>query len=168
MNVYTNPVFFFLNRPVFIKSAYVIVLLFVSCSGSEYEKSFQIADNKWHSDNLLQFNFNIDNLYDKFDILINVRNTTDYEYSNIFMFVYFLYPDNTEVVDTVEGIMSDSRGRWLGTGSGRYRNNKFFYKKDINFPMTGDYVVVIEQAMRDKSLDGITTIGLEVVKTNKK
>ncbi len=141
-----------------------IFLLLCSCTGSHYEKSFTIENEQWATDNIFQFKVDIDDLQSRYNVLIHIRNTTDYSYSNIFLFVHVLYPDNVEKIDTVEGYITDNKGMWLGTGSGRYRNNNFFYKRNILFPMKGTYIFTVEQAMREESLDGIATVGIEVVK----
>ncbi len=151
------------GKKVFIVFFAIVV---VSCSGSYYEKSYTIENEQWNQDNLLQFNVNVDDIYARYNVYINVRNTTDYTYSNIFFFVSVLYPDNFCAIDTVEGILADPKGKWLGSGSGRYKNNRFLYKSNIMFPQTGTFVFTIEQAMREQSLQGIATIGMEVEKIN--
>lgn len=126
-----------------------------------------IENETWEMTNRLQFNFDADEETGPCNMYINIRNTTDYGNSNVFLFVQVLYPDNTVGVDTVEGIITDNKGRWLGDGSGRFRNNKFLYKRGITFPQTGKYVVTIEQAMRDSSLVGISAVGIEIEQLNK-
>jgi gliding motility-associated lipoprotein GldH len=146
-----------------VRLAGLILFLLCSCSGSHYEKSFTIDNESWDADNILQFKVAINDLTSRHNVLIHIRNTTDYPYSNIFMFIHVLYPDNSEKIDTVEGYITDSKGMWLGSGSGRYKSNDFVYKRNILFPMKGTYIFTVEQAMREESLDGISTVGMEVV-----
>ena len=142
----------------------IVLILFASCGRSEYSKSYHFDDESWNADNLLQYRFDINDTYQRYNLYINVRNSSEYSYSNVFMFVHFLYPDNTVAVDTVEGTLADAKGKWLGSGSGRYKNNKFLYKSNISFPQKGTYVFTIEQAMRIESLKGIASVGLELEK----
>jgi len=141
-----------------------IVLVFASCSQGEYSSSYSIENEEWDMNERFQFNLDIESIYDNYNIFLNVRNTTDYSYSNIFFFVHVMYPDNTIVVDTVEGILADTDGRWLGSGSGKYKNNRFLYKSNIRFPEKGTYVFTVEQAMRDETLSGIASVGMELIK----
>lgn len=141
----------------------LLILFFSSCSNNDYyQKTYNIENEVWETSNNFQFNIDINDNKSVFDILINIRNNIDYEFANIFMFVSILYPDNTLKIDTVEGYLSNSKGEWFGKGSGRYRNNQFIYKKNIIFPQKGKYVINIEQAMRERSLIGVSTVGLEV------
>lgn len=138
--------------------------IILSCSHSEYEKSYQFDNDEWAAENVLQFNIDVVDIYQRYNLYFNIRNTDEYAYSNIFMFVSVLYPDNTLMIDTVEGVLSDPQGRWLGKGSGKYKSHKFLYKSNIAFPQTGKYVFNAEQAMRDESLKGIASVGLEMEK----
>jgi len=151
-----------------MKTLKVLMLFFgailFSCSGNEYEKSYSIENETWSAGELLQFNFEVDDMYARYNIYLHLRNTTEYGYSNIFLFVNVLYPDNSIATDTVEGNLTDGRGRWLGSGSGKYRNNKFIYKSNIAFPQTGTYVFTVEQAMRNEALKGVASVGLEIEK----
>jgi len=147
-----------------IKFIGLILLVLCSCSGSHYDKSFTIDNESWGVSDILQFKVDIYDQTSRYNALVHIRNTTDYSYSNIFMFVHVLYPDNTEKIDTVEGYITDNKGTWLGSGSGRYKSNDFVYKRNILFPMRGTYIFTIEHAMREESLDGIATVGMEVIK----
>jgi gliding motility-associated lipoprotein GldH len=147
----------------FIISVFLLSFL-VSCSGSFYDKSYGIENEVWQSHKMYQFHVEVDDMNSRHNIFIHLRNSTEYLYSNIFLFVHVLYPDNTELVDTVEGILSDHKGEWLGSGSGRLKSNSFLYKSNIQFPQQGTYIFTIEQAMRDHALEGISSVGLEIVK----
>lgn len=148
------------------KNSFLIILLLsllkISCTSSHFEKSFEIPDSAWSSDEIFQFNVEITDTNVPYNMYINIRNSTTYNYSNIFLFVNVLYPDNTLFTDTVEGFLADYRGEWLGKGTSNFRSNKFNYKQNIRFPQTGTYVFAIQQAMRYDVLKGISNIGLEV------
>ncbi len=139
----------------------IVLALLSSCSDTGYIHSYQIENESWSADEILQFNVDIEDVSQNYNMFINIRNTDEYPFSNIFLFVNVMYPDNTTYVDTVEGVLADSKGKWLGSGGGKYKNNKFLYKSNITMPQSGTYVFAIEQAMRVKSLDGVATVGLE-------
>lgn len=145
---------------------FFICLIFISCSGNDYEKSYQLDNDCWDAEKSLQFNVDIQDTNQLYNMYFSIRNSDSYSYSNIFMFVHVLYPDNTEKVDTVEGILADSKGKWLGTGSGKYRNSEFLYKSRVFFPQTGKYVFTVEHAMRVQSLEGIASVGFQLETVN--
>jgi len=142
--------------------AVVFCVLLVSCSTNYYEKSYEIKDKVWNHENLFQFKVDITDNTKPYNLFINIKNSTDFIHSNIFLFVNVMYPDNTVFKDTVEGELADYRGQWLGKGNSNFRSNKFLYKRNIKFPNEGTYVFVIQHAMREEDLYGILNIGLEV------
>ncbi len=145
----------------------LITLIFV-CSScikqSEYANVVSLPNEQWEADNILQFNPVIQDTLSSYDIHIHIRNTNEYPYSNIYLFVDIIQPDNTMLKDTVQGILADSKGNWLGKGKGRIKNNDFLYKYNIKFQQKGKYVFVVEQAMRIQNIEGIVSIGMEIVK----
>lgn len=143
------------------------VLLMLSCQRGTYQKVYDFPDDVWLASDAKQFNVEITDISRRYDLLIHIRNNVHYKYSNIFLFVHVLYPDNTEKVDTVEGFFANAQGQWLGKGRGKYRDNSFIYKKSILFPQKGLYIFSIEQAMRDDTLRGIASIGFEVLTSQK-
>jgi len=67
--------------------------------------------------------------------------------------------------------MANADGTWLGKGYGSIKENKLWYKENINFPVTGVYTVRIEHAMRKNGtvdgiveLPGIIDVGVEIEK----
>ena len=95
---------------------------------------------------------------------INVRNTTDYPFSNLYLFIKTIYPDGKVAMDTIQLQLADKSGKWLGKGIGKLRDNQVLLMKDIRFPYTGKYVFEISQAMRVNKLKGIKDIGMRISK----
>jgi gliding motility-associated lipoprotein GldH len=91
---------------------------------------------------------------------IDVRNSTDYQNQNLFLFFTTHFPDSTVFTDTLESILSDPHGRWTGRGSGRIKENRFIFKPKVRFPQKGTYTFVVQHAMRTVDLIGITDLGI--------
>jgi gliding motility-associated lipoprotein GldH len=68
------------------------------------------------------------------------------------------------MTDTVEILLADPLGRWKGTGVGDLFDNQTLYRKDMKFPVRGEYQFSIKQAMRPVRLKGIQDIGLRLEK----
>ncbi len=105
-------------------------------------------------------------------MFINLRNNNNYEYSNLFLIVDINFPNNTSIVDTLEYEMTDAEGKFLGTGLTDLKENKLEYKTNVIFPVTGEYNINVQQAMRKsgsvegiQNLNGISDIGLRIEKT---
>ena len=105
------------------------------------------------------------------NIFINLRNNKDYGYSNLFLITQMTFPNQAKIIDTLEYEMTDSNGRFLGNGFSDLKENKLFYKENIYFNQSGEYILEIQQAMRKRNqitainpLKGISDIGISVEK----
>jgi len=66
------------------------------------------------------------------------------------------------VRDTVDIILADENGNWLGRGAASVFTMKYPYRTFVRFPVRGIYTFDIEQAMRVQDLKYISDIGLRI------
>ncbi len=72
-------------------------------------------------------------------------------------------PNGGILQDTVNCILADNRGKWLGKGVGDLWDLRIPYVGGFKFAQSGKYTVSLEQAMRvNNGLNGITDVGLRV------
>ncbi len=149
---------------------YLIIILlplgFISCKqGVVYHEYMTIEDASWDRDSVCHFEMLIEDSLSVNDFYINIRNNTDYAYSNLYLFVTTEFPNGHITRDTIECMLAGKDGRWLGSGSGRIKDNKIMLQQALRFPLNGSYHIYLEQAMRDKHLKGIEDIGFSVEAT---
>lgn len=143
------------------------LLLLPSCDSTMYyENNVDMPKETWHRDSILSFDVAIDDTLSAFNIIFNNRITGQYEYSNMFLFVKITTPDNICQFDTLECILADERGKWLGKGFGDVWTNNVYYKKNILFPRKGEYNFTIEQAMRIEELQHVLDAGIRIERVN--
>jgi gliding motility-associated lipoprotein GldH len=111
-------------------------------------------------DSTLVYNFTITDSLQFYNFFIDVRNTTDYPYQNLYLFFTTSFPDGTTFTDTLNCMLCDAYGRWTGKGSGRIKENRFIFKPKVRFQQKGDYLFSVQQAMREIDLIGITDLGI--------
>ncbi len=141
------------------------LLALSSCDSSMvYEKNKEILKDGWDKSDIAKFNTEIKDNSIPYNFYINIRNTNDYPFSNLFLFVKTLFPDGKFSVDTVECYLADLDGKWLGNASGRLIDNRILFKKNVLFPMKGMYSFEFEQAMRVDKLKGIEDFGIRIEK----
>ncbi|MCF6224225.1 MAG: gliding motility lipoprotein GldH [Flavobacteriaceae bacterium] len=153
---------------------FIVIISIGSCTKNMVFDKYQSIDQvKWHKDSIVNFTINSLDTLSKNNIYINLRNNKDYEFSNLFLIVSIKFPNNYQIVDTLEYEMTTLEGRFLGTGITDIKENKMEYKTSVNFPIQGDYEISIQQAMRKtRSVDGliylhgITDVGLQIEKVN--
>ena len=144
----------------------------VSCNDTVvFDKYKSIPNAQWHKDSIVTFQYNPLDTISKNAIYVNIRNTKEFQYSNLFLIVDIKFPDQKIVVDTLEYEMADAEGRFLGSGLTDLKENKLEYKTNVNFPSTGTFTISVQHAMRKSGdvegivlLDGITDVGLQIEK----
>lgn len=143
----------------------LLSMLFFACnSRTVYEESMTVKESVWNWQQKAQFEFDIKDTATPNNIFINIRNTNKYKFSNLYLFVTLTAPDGNFMKDTFNCVLADEKGNWLGKGSGDIRENHVIWKKDVVFPQSGKYTIDIVQAMREKKLEGITDVGIDIEK----
>ncbi len=141
------------------------LLLLVSCDSKRvYEQNIEIPQGIWNNKNILRFEVNIADTLQPHNVYINVRNTGAYPYSNLYLFLETEFPDKVMARDTIECILADNGGHWLGNGSGDIWDNRILFKSGVRFRKSGRYVFSLEQAMRVDNLPMIMDMGIRIEK----
>lgn len=147
-------------------------LLFLSCAEHViFSESQVIPKGRWNKGDKLQFAVeNTDTLQEK-SLFIVLRNDNSYPYSNLYLIVGMESPNGNEVRDTLEYVMADPQGHWLGSGSTNTVENILGYKQNVVFSEKGVYTFTISHAMREngsvsgiESLPGILDVGIQIEK----
>ncbi len=136
---------------------------------SEYQS---LSNNEWPQENELTFELEMHDTIATYNLFINLRNTKDYAYSNLYLITLMTFPDQAQVLDTLEYEMTDAEGHFLGSGFSDIKENKLFYKEKVRFQQSGSYHFQVKQAMRKRSevvgissLKGVKDVGLSVEKS---
>jgi gliding motility-associated lipoprotein GldH len=142
----------------------IFLITVLACNnGGIYGEYKTIPRATWHSDSILVFQVPVIDTLLNHNLYINVRNDIEYKYSNLWLFIDIVQPgDSTAVTDTLELTLADPTGKWLGHGFGGVKTNETLFKKNVFFPVSGNYEIQIKQGMRGQQLDGITEVGVRV------
>jgi len=142
--------------------------LFIFLAGCDsktlYDQNKSMRDDVWKSDQIMRFEVELKDTMNLYKFYLNLRHTTSYRYANIFLFIYTTFPDGTEARDTVECILADPAGKWLGKGISNIRDNQVLLRRGLRFPKQGTYIFEFEQAMREPELEGVMDIGMRIVR----
>jgi gliding motility-associated lipoprotein GldH len=115
----------------------------------------------------IKFEVDIQDTISAHDFYVNVRQATGYPYSNLFIELSTQYPDKKVQKDTLECILANERGEWLGDGAGDLWDNKILFKKNLKFPYKGKYTFTFTQGMRLDPLPLILDVGMCIEKSKK-
>ena len=151
----------------------VIVFLLIQACQSDmiYSEYVSIEKNEWRNKQILKFEIPMQDTINSYNLYINLRNTKEYSYSNLFLLTQMTFPDKSKVIDTLEYEMTDAEGHFLGSGFSEIKENKLFYKKNVRFQELGTYLFQIKQAMRNRNeieginpLLGVSDVGISIEK----
>lgn len=142
----------------------LISFIFASCNPNVvYDENKKINEKGWNMNDRVEFDVDVKDTLRLYDFAINLRNTVEYPNCNIFLFIKTTYPDGSITkCDTVECYLAYLDGTWTGKGSGRIKDNRFWFTQNVVFPQKGKYRFEIQQATRDTNLVGISDIGLHI------
>lgn len=138
-------------------------MLLIACDSTRlYEENKEIENNTWYANKPLQFQAQIPDSIQGYNVYINLRNASHYPFSNIFLFLNTTFPDGQIDRDTVEIMLASPDGKWLGDGLGDIWDNRVLFKRNVRFPMKGEYRFEFTQAMRLDPLPGIMDAGIRI------
>ncbi len=146
--------------------SFFTLLLLASCNTSVNSSYNVFKEDSWHTDSIITLNYGVVDSITKYNLYLKVRHSTDFEYQNIFLFVNF-----KEKTDTVEVVLSEKNGKWLGKGFGDIKEVDYCFAKNITLNSKQVSTITFEQAMRYGEepeitrLKGIIALGLNIKKS---
>ena len=153
----------------------ILILGLYSCDSKQVFDEYKTIPTSWHKDSIVSFKIIPPDTINTYNLFVNIRNTSDFKYSNLFLVVELNFPNGKVIKDTLEYIMAKPSGEFLGKGFSDIKENKLWYKEGIIFKEQGNYNVNIQQAMRQngsvkgiENLEGITDVGFRIEKTQSK
>lgn len=148
----------------------LLLLLLAGCGEDPiYQADLQVPNGAWSRSFKPSFEFEITDTVSKHDVYIDVRHTGDYPFSDLYLFVDLTGPGGRTARDTVDCILADPTGRWLGRGTGFIFADriqaKVLFKLGNRFPAAGRYTIQLEQGMRLEPLPQVIDIGVSVMRS---
>lgn len=143
----------------------ILAAMIMACQNAVlYQNQKPVPSDGWLYTDSVRFDVSIRDTVSLHKIYLDVRNTTDYKYSNLFLFLDIELPDGRIFRDTLECKLADRRGQWTGRGFGAMRFNRFIFRDDVWFPVAGNYSFRVTHGMRDESLPGLADVGIRIEK----
>ena len=163
-----NPTINNFNQSYYCRVMYKLIFLFlistllISCEKNVfYQETKKINGEKWVATQPCEFTVGVSDIHHDYDFYINIRNTADYRFSNLYIFLHTDFPGGTSSVDTLECTLARPDGKWIGTGFGRIKYLRIPIKQNVRFPRAGTYKFKVYQAMRG-DIQGIVDVGLRI------
>ncbi len=153
---------------------FLFATMFIACDSDTVFSESKAMDGHWGADEVVEFKLpQLDSLK-KYNLFLNIRNTNEYKFNNLFLSVSVNFPHGKTITDTLEYRMANPDGSWLGQGIANVKENKLWFKEHVQFFEEGEYTVDIAQLMRNNGavegvtkLEGITDVGFSIEEATK-
>lgn len=155
------------SRTLTYLSLALFSLLFMTSCGDQayYDKAYSFENNNWSETDTAHFEVDVDDTVQPFNFVLTLRTTTQYQYSNIWVYVISEAPDSTKSKVAQRIPLARPDGSWIGRVSGTIVESKLRFDSKT-FPMKGKYTFDIVNATQQESIEEVLDISLRVEKTN--
>ena len=142
-----------------------LLFMLAGCSEPPYfEEMKTLEESEWRANEPVAFTFEVSDTEQPYDLLLNLRHTEAYPFSNLYLFMTLKFPNGKESTDTLECRLADERGMWLGRTPGDLVDHRILLNNRAIFPLEGEYEVAITQAMRVDPLPEVLDVGFALEK----
>lgn len=142
-------------------------MVMMSCGESAvYQNSKMLSEEGWPKYKVISFDYDSKDTTGNYRILVDIRNDNNYPFQNFWLFVHTMSPDSVEYSDTLNCVLADNYGKWVGRSSGSMYHVPVEFIHSTPFKKTGTYHFDLVQGMRMDTLPGIKEIGIRIVKDN--
>ena len=142
-----------------------LLFFFASCEDNAfYQKSFGFKNNIWSQNVKPKFVVEFQDTTKLYDFILTLRTTTDYKYSNLWIFLNSKPPVGESVREPYEIKTTFPDGNWIGKETGTVVEHQLVFKRR-RLPFKGKYQFIIEQAITQKTIDEVLDISLRIEET---
>ena len=148
--------------------AWILAGIFFIFSGCDSQRVFEgkkdFPEKYWIFNDPAEFEFEIDNSDIGYNLLFNIRNTSKYQYQNIYLQYYLEDSTGRLISKELKNIQlfNSITGVPLGKGLGDILDIEKTFLEKYTFENPGLYKLRIDQFMRQDSLPEILSVGLRV------
>ena len=153
-----------MKRAIHILLCANFLLLIYSCDNSQYlfRENTSVDNEVWNVKTQIPFRFTVSDTTQIYKIGFNIRYTYSYPQQNLYVFLHTVFPNGMRTHDTLSVDLFSIEGKAFGKGRGALELQHYFAR--VRFPMAGEYIMNLEQAMRMDSLPGVMSMGLYISK----
>ena len=127
-----------------------------------YSSTHEFNNGVWSSGAMPTFEFEAKDSTKAHDLSFLLRINNEYDFQNIWILMHTDKPDGTYSTDTVNLMLSDERGQWLGKKSGAVYSYQALFGREHFFKPPGKYKIRMEHAVMEPNLNGVLDLSLLV------
>ncbi len=133
----------------------VIGLILSSCGETPfYKEVYSFENREWAQDVKPSYEVDIKDIKKEYDFTLSLRVTTDYEFSNLWVFMKTIAPDGSTAREPFEIQITNEDGSWVGEKSGTMVTTNLYFRKR-QLPLKGKYKFTIEQGITASKINEV-------------
>lgn len=145
-----------------ILAVLVGTMILSSCvEAPTFEKSYTFENKQWDQKVKPSFTLDVKDIEKEYDFVLTVRTTTDYKYSNLWIYWNTTTPDGEKAREPFEIKITNPDGSWIGKKTGTIVENSLYFKRR-KMPLKGKYIFILEQGITSSKIDEILDVSLLV------
>lgn len=150
----------------------MVALVSSACNQNRvYHEYVDLDDRHWLVNTKPEFTFTVEDTLSRYNVYCNLRNSTHYPYSRIF--IRYSLQDSTGAElqkKLLHDYLFDAKsGKPFGrSGLGDLYDHQLLMLNNYQFKHSGPYKIQFEQFMRTDTLAGVLSVGLAVEKIETK
>lgn len=147
----------------------LVTFVFAACDTKRiYDENADIPGYIWNLDFKPAFAVNIEDTSLLYNVYVNVRHTTYYPNSNLWLLITTQFPDGNKTEKRVELTLADEKGKWYGDCLGDICDAQVQIQQNAFFNEPGAYAFQLQQIMRTDNLPLVMSVGMRIEKAGKR
>jgi len=140
-----------------------------ACGGPDYvlNETHELPDNHWSYEDSIRFDFTIADTLQLYDLVLELKHSTDYAYQNLYTKIHTHFPDGQRLSKPVSLELANAAGQWQGNCNDEICTTPIPIQTGAYFNQSGDYTIVVEQFMRENPVNGVQSLTLKVRDTGR-
>jgi gliding motility-associated lipoprotein GldH len=142
-----------------------MLLFLAGCErNTVFEGKKDFSGRYWVFNNPAVFDFEIEDTEQAYDLTVHVRNSSEYQYQNIYLQYYLEDESGRLLSEDLKNIQlfHPVTGVPVGSGLGDIHQVERVFLESYQFENEGKYTFRIDQFMRQDSLPEVISVGLKV------
>jgi len=154
------------RKITYLSLVLISMLALTSCGDQAYfDEAYSFEKNNWSETDTAHFEIEVDDTIQPFNFIMTLRTSTQYQFSNIWVYVISEAPDGTKSKVAQRIPLARPDGSWIGRVSGTIVESRLKFDSKP-FPMKGKYTFDIVNATQQENIEEVLDISLRVEKNN--
>ncbi|MCB0736743.1 MAG: gliding motility lipoprotein GldH [Bacteroidetes bacterium] len=145
-------------------STLLVFAFLVGCDSNLVFEKYAPINGSWLFEEPVSFTVDINQPDDIYALYVNVRNTNDYEWSNLWVKLTTIAPDSSVHNESYNLTLAEPNGQWLGKSWGGTITHEKLVQANFKFAKPGTYQFILHHDMRMNQVKGITHAGIRLEK----